>query len=264
MTALADGEHALAAYEALAPHYDAFTAHHDYDAWTRDLEALARRHGLRGRRLLDVACGTGKSFAPYLDRGYSVVGCDASPAMLARARRRAGGRAALHVRDMRTLPRLGAFDLVTLLDDAVNYLHDAAELTAAFAGVARNLAPGGIALFDANTLRMYAGFFAASEVVERDGALIVWRGRCPAEPDAGVLVEATVDVVTAGGERIVSRHLQRHHPEPQIRDALRAAGLRCLAVHGQTETARFEPGLDESRHLKGIYLATHHESGERR
>jgi SAM-dependent methyltransferase len=259
--------HALDAYEALAPHYDAFTAHHDYDAWTRDLEALARRHGLRGRRLLDVACGTGKSFAPYLERGYDVVGCDASAAMLARAERRARGRATLHVHDMRALPALGAFDLVTLLDDAINYLHDADELTEAFAGVARNLAPGGLALFDANTLRMYAGYFAATEVVEDDDTLMVWRGRCPGDPSAGVLVEATVDVFAPrddGWSRVVSRHLQRHHPEGSIRAALDAAGLRCVALYGQTEAATFERGLDEARHLKGIYLAARGEPRERR
>jgi SAM-dependent methyltransferase len=252
-------DHARTAYEALAAHYDAFTAHHDYDAWTRDLEALARRHGLTGRTLLDVACGTGKSFLPYLERGYAVVGCDASPAMLARAADKTGGRVPLHVADMRALPELGAFALVTLLDDAVNYLHDAEELTAAFAGVARNLAPDGLALFDANTRLMYRTFFAATEVVERDGAVMVWRGHCPSPAPAGVLVEAVLDVFAPDGHggwlRSPSTHLQRHHGEPAIRTALAAAGLECVAVYGQTPEATFEPGLDEARHPKAIFLA---------
>jgi SAM-dependent methyltransferase len=256
---VAPAGHAVAAYDALAPYYDAFTAHHDYEAWTRDLEALARRHGLTGRRLLDVACGTGKSFLPYLARGWRVVACDASAEMLARAAGKAGQQAELHVADMRDLPRLGAFDLVTALDDAVNYLHDADELTAAFRGLARNLAPGGLALFDANTLAMYGSFFAGSEVVESAGSLMVWRGRCPASPPPGVLAEAVLDVFAAapGGtwERHVSTHLQRHHPEPVVRAALAAAGLECVAVHGQTAAAELEPGVDETRHTKAIYVA---------
>jgi SAM-dependent methyltransferase len=252
-------DHALDAYEALAAHYDAFTAHHDYDAWTRDLEALALRHGLSGRTLLDVACGTGKSFLPYLERGYAVVGCDASPAMLARAADKTGGRVPLHVADMRALPALGSFALVTLLDDAVNYLHDADELTAAFAGVARNLAPDGVALFDANTQLMYGTFFASTEVVERDGAVMVWRGRCPAAAPVGVLAEAVLDVFAPAGDgrwsRRPSTHLQRHHAEPVIRGALAAAGLHCVAAYGQTpDASRFEPALDESRHAKAIYV----------
>src|SRR3954447_13575959 len=137
----AGGQHARAAYEAFAPHYDAFTAHHDYETWTRTLEGMARAHGLSGTRLLDVACGTGKSFLPFLDRGYEVTACDISPAMADRAAAKAGDGARIEVHDMRALPRLGAFDLVCCLDDAVNYVLSAQELEATLAGLARNLAP---------------------------------------------------------------------------------------------------------------------------
>jgi SAM-dependent methyltransferase len=256
------GDHALVAYEVLAPHYDAFTAHHDYDGWTAALERLARRHGLHGRRLLDVACGTGKSFLPFLRRGYRVVGCDASPAMLARAAAKAD--VPLHVTDMRRLGTLGRFDLVLALDDAVNYLHDRDELTAACAGMARNLAPGGVLLFDANTLATYGGFFAATHVVETGDTLMLWRGRCAAQPAPGALAEATIDVFAGGRGRAVSRHLQRHHPEPVVRAALAAAGLTCVGVYGQRPDATFDCGVDETRHGKAIYLARRGESSEGR
>jgi hypothetical protein len=161
---------------------------------------------------------------------------------------------------MRALPVLGSFALVSLLDDAVNYLHDDGELTATLTGVARNLAPDGVALFDANTRLMYGTFFAATEVVERDGAVMVWRGECPEAAPAGVLAEAQLDVFAPDGDgrwrRRPSRHLQRHHSEAVVRSALAAAGLDCVAVYGQAPGgASFEPGLDESRHSKAIYLA---------
>jgi ubiquinone/menaquinone biosynthesis C-methylase UbiE len=56
--------HARATYDAFAPYYDEFTAHHRYDEWTRSLEALARAAGLDGRRLLDLACGTSRASCP--------------------------------------------------------------------------------------------------------------------------------------------------------------------------------------------------------
>ena len=62
-------DQATQAYDALAPFYDEFTAHHDYEAWIGALEQLARAHGLRGRRQLDVACGTGNITAPLAPRG---------------------------------------------------------------------------------------------------------------------------------------------------------------------------------------------------
>ncbi len=103
---------AAAAYDALAPAYDELTSHHRYDEWTSDLERLALAHGLRGTRLLDVGCGTGKSFIPFLARGYAVTACDSSPEMLARARSKpAAAGARLLLADMR---RMGLFGLTIL------------------------------------------------------------------------------------------------------------------------------------------------------
>src|SRR4051812_30675812 len=94
------------AYDALAPVYDLLTGSYAYDRWLSALEDLARAHGLRGRRALDVACGTGKSFLPLLERGYEVTACDVSAGMVALAAAKARGRAALHLADMRALPVL--------------------------------------------------------------------------------------------------------------------------------------------------------------
>src|SRR5437764_3957856 len=135
-------DRALAAYERLAPFYDVYTQSYDYERWLSKLEALALEHGLSGKRLLDVGCGTGKSFAPMLARGYEVVGCDISPAMVERARETCGGRAQVLVADMRDLPLLGVFDLVTCLDDALNYVLSEDELCASLARMAANLRPG--------------------------------------------------------------------------------------------------------------------------
>src|SRR5690348_628448 len=98
---------AVASYDVFADSYDAFTHHHDYALWTTKLEELASRHGLIGRRLLDVGCGTGKSFAPFLNRGYEVTACDPSEGMLREAERKWAGAAELHLADARTLPSLG-------------------------------------------------------------------------------------------------------------------------------------------------------------
>ena len=134
---------ALLAYERLAPVYDDFTDGYDHDAWIDRLEQIARNHGANGPRLLDVACGTGKSFAPLIERGYDVWACDISPAMIERARLCAGiDPDRVLVADMRALPELGAFELVTCLDDAVNYLLEVEDLVAAFAERGAPARPG--------------------------------------------------------------------------------------------------------------------------
>src|SRR3954471_8067846 len=112
-----------AAYDTLAPAYDLLTAGYAHDRWLSVLEAVAREHGLSGARLLDVACGTGKSFLPMLERGYSVTACDISPEMVAIAREKvAETNTEVIVADMRSLPPLGEFDLAFALCDVFNYL----------------------------------------------------------------------------------------------------------------------------------------------
>jgi len=251
--------HARVAYDGFAPFYDAFTAGHRYAEWTRDLEALAREAGLRGRRLLDVACGSGKSFLPFLERGYAVTACDISPAMADLAAAKAEGRARVEVHDMRRLPALGAFDLVLCLDDAVNYLLDPAELAAALSGMRRNLAPGGVVVFDANCLSTYRSAFAELSVVPSDDLVIVWRGEASAQLEPGGRAAATTQVLRRSSSgrwaETEQRHLQRHHPDRVVREAAAAAGLRLLCVRGMRSDGSFHAAVDELRCSKAVYVA---------
>jgi SAM-dependent methyltransferase len=247
-----------ATYDTLAPFYDRFTAEHDYELWTRELEGLARRHGARGPRLLDLACGTGKSFAPFLARGYRVTACDISPAMLRVAAARAGDAARLLERDIRRLDRLGAFDLVLCLDDALNYVTEAGELEDVFAGIRRNLAPGGVAVFDLNTLWCYRTFFASAVVIEDPELVLTWNGHADASFGPGDLAEAGMSAFAAAGDawrRTETVHRQRHHPRPVVEAALGRAGLAVLGVFGQDVPGRIQGELDDDLHSKAVYLA---------
>lgn len=248
------------AYDALARVYDELTFDHDYDAWTRTLEELATRHGMHGRRVLDLACGTGKSFLPFARRGYAVTACDISAGMLEHAERKAAGhRVHLLEADMRDLPDLGEFDLVTCLDDAVNYLADEAELTAAFAGVARSLAPDGVFVFDVNTLGIYRSLFATDNCSELDGCFFALRGEAEPTLPSGSAAPLTIEAFRREPDgswlRLTSRHDQRHHADDSIRRALAAAGLRCEAAHGLTPDGVLHADIDELEHTKRVYVA---------
>ncbi|MDO8212821.1 class I SAM-dependent methyltransferase [Conexibacter sp. CPCC 206217] len=254
MTTTAPSSPALLAYEQLAPVYDRFTDSYDHDGWVARLETLARSHGLTGRRALDVACGTGKSFAPLLARGYDVWACDLSPAMVDRARTSGAldpGR--VTVADMRALPELGAFDLVTCLDDAVNYLLDADELAAAFASAARLLSADGVYVFDTNTLTTYREGFSTRATFERPLADAIWRGETTGPIVPGALCTASIEI--GGSSAVLSRHVQRHHPEATIRTALASAGLACRAVLGQSTGGVLHEDADEDTHTKLVYVA---------
>ena len=248
------------AYRPLAVHYDLFTAHHWHDLWLERLEALARAHGLSGRRALDVGCGTGKSFLPLVARGYDVTACDISAEMLAQARRCAPDGVRLVEADMRDLPHLGEFDLVTCLDDAVNYLLGDDDLTRALASIGRLLAPAGILLFDTNTLATYDADYGGDQVVEDDGVFMCWRGHgVERDPAGGHRAAATIEIFRRTGDGLWQReqsvHRQRHRTRAEVERAIAGAGLRCLAVKGQRRGAVLEDELDERVHTKALFVA---------
>ena len=255
----ASGEATLHAYEPLAPLYDRFTAAYDHERWLTAVEKLAREYGLAGRQLLDVGCGSGKSFVPMLARGYRVTACDISPAMVDEARRKVAGRARVVVADMPSLPPLGRFDLITCLDDAVNYLLGDGDLVAALASMGSLLSPGGVLVFDTNTLHTYRSIFSTVFVLEDDGAFFCWRGE--GEPDCapGSVCAATIEAfASAHGplwSRASSRHVQRHYPRAEVIDAIDRAGLECAAVKGQSPGVRVSDEPDELRHTKLMYVA---------
>jgi SAM-dependent methyltransferase len=249
----------LAAYELLAPFYDSYTAGFGHDRWLANLEAIAIEHGLRGNRLLDIGCGTGKSFLPLLERGYEVTGCDISPAMVSLAQARAAD-ASVVVADARDLPVLGRFDLVTSLDDALNYVLSDEELGMTFAGVARNLRPGGLLVFDLTALAGYRRFFTRDMATEDERAFFCWRGEADAASTvSGSIVGSVIEVFSSDdGEcwrRLSSRHVQRHHPPDVVERLLSAAGLELLSMRGQMTGAHIDPVGDDEHHSKLVYFA---------
>ena len=253
-------EWARRAYEGTAVAYDDFTAHHEDEAWIADLLVALEGHGLQGDSLLDVGCGTGKSFVPMLPRGWTVTGCDISPSMLERAREKAGEAVHLEVADMLALPKFGEFDLVWALDDTINYLLDAEELRRALAGMRENLAPAGLLLFDVNTLLAYRTFFAETTAVERQGRRLVWRGLTAPDVAPGSTCESRLEVTSAGEEANPDKttahtHRQRHFPQAEVLAALELAGLECLDAYGIYTDGIGKQPLDESTQTKAIYVA---------
>lgn len=242
------------AYDRFAPIYDDFNAANDYEMWFGVLLPELEKRGLgKSGRLLDVGCGTGRAFAPMLRRGWEIQGTDLSPAMLEEARRKFGDAVPLAAADSRELPVFGEFDLVWALNDVVNYLTGDGDLERALAGMRANLAPGGLLLFDANTLGLLSSHFGS----EGENAMSVgewqWRGiSSTIEPGGEFVAEISGDGVET------HEHRQRHHPVEQVQAAIAAAGLKHLASLGQREAdgkvLLAEPP-DERRDHKVIHIA---------
>lgn len=132
----------------LARLYDLFP----FDA---DIPFYRELAAVQGRHILELACGSGRVLIPLACEGYSVVGVDASPHMLALARdkaARAGPEVAARVQlvqdDMRSFELNDRFDLAIIAVKSLAYLTERADQQRALAAVARHLRPGGVLALD--------------------------------------------------------------------------------------------------------------------
>jgi len=133
-------------FATIADRYDFITVALSYGqdrVWKRRLIGLAEP--LTGRRVLDLATGTGDIALALAARDAHVVGLDITPRMIELACAKATDRAACSfvVGDMLALPFPdGSFDIVT-----TGYgLRNVSNLTAAIDEIARVLKPAGVAL----------------------------------------------------------------------------------------------------------------------
>lgn len=181
---------AVAAYDRLRP---------QDDAWWARFEAMVRLGELRGKRVLDVGCGTGALLLALGERANAKVwGVEPSAEMRAAAKARLPRVVGVRAGSAESLPfRDGWFDGVTY--SLVVHL---IERIAAFAEAARVLAPGGrvvVATFAHEHFDTYwaAPFFPSIPEIDR--------ARFPTEEQLGAELE-TAGLRAIRSERLSSRH----------------------------------------------------------
>lgn len=134
-------------FDASIPYYDLLYSDKDYEREVAMLrELITPRLKTGGRRLLDVACGTGRHLE-LLARDFTTEGLDVSEAFLEVARARNPG-VAFHLGTMAEFDLETTFDVVTCLFSSIGYLRTLDEVRGAAASFCRHLVPGGLALVE--------------------------------------------------------------------------------------------------------------------
>jgi len=196
--------------------------------------SVFERYGASPAALVDVACGAGEFAVAMARRGLSVTGVDQSPEMLALARQSAaasGVTVALLEQDMRELRLSAPVDAATCLYDSLNYLVSEPELHRALAAVAAALRPGGLFLFDMNTLRGLAERWGNRTWVIQDTDDAFEADQSHFDYDTGIAtlrINAFLHRREGLYERIEEVHRERGYPVPLIDEVLAATGFDIL------------------------------------
>lgn len=144
-----------------------------------------------GKRLLDMGCGTGNLTIRLAERGFDVIGQDASSEMLSIAAEKSFDVQWI-CQDM-TETELGEeVDAVISTLDSINHLESAEEIAACFERAAANLKSGGAFVFDVNTIFKHREILSDNTFVyDVDGAYCVWQNEFCAR-DNGVSIDLDI------------------------------------------------------------------------
>jgi len=168
----------MSAYEALAESYDRLTNDVQYKAIFRYVQKLLKRNGKKPKRVLDLACGTGSLSMLFADKGYEVLGLDASEEMLTVAAAKAAEAELnpLFIQGWMQRFRLPApVDLVVCGLDSMNYLTKPTQFKKTLENAFRALNPGGMFIFDLITPDKFRTLDGQVFLDEDDDVYCVWR-----------------------------------------------------------------------------------------
>jgi ubiquinone/menaquinone biosynthesis C-methylase UbiE len=237
-------------YSAFARYYDSLTRNVDYAAHAEYLCRLLQRLGRSAGLTLDLACGTGSLTLELAKRGFDVYGLDASPEMLSAAQQKAAdaGREILFVcQKMQQMDLYGGVDTAVCMLDSVNHITSAADLQESFRRIALFLNPGGLFVFDANTVYKHRKILANNVFVyDMEDVYCVWQNRC--EP-RNARVSVALDFFERRGNAYYrsSEHFQeRAYDTDRLRTMLEKAGLR---VEGVWADMTFEKPVPETERI---------------
>lgn len=240
----------MASYESFARVYDLFMDDIPYGEWSRYLHRLLTDYGVEDGLVLELGCGTGSMTELLAECGYDMIGVDNSLEMLeiAREKKEASGRDILYLlQDMREFELYGTVRAVVSVCDSLNYITEPEELLAVFKLVDNYLDPGGVFIFDLNTLYKYETVLGDQVIAEnREESSFIWENWYDGEEQINEY-DLTLFIRTQGGlyEKYEETHYQRAYEIQTVCGLLEEAGLRLEAVY-EAFTTR-EPSPESER-----------------
>ena len=233
-------------YQTLSAYYDRFTEDVGYAVWASFFERLFARESVVPALILDLACGTGSLTKLLADRGYEMIGVDASPEMLMQAMNNTMDCEPrplfLHQR-MEELDLYGTVDVCLCCLDSVNYVTDPAALQRAFERVYLFLEPKtGLFVFDINTPEKFARIDGESFVREDEDVFCVWQAAVE-----GALCAYQFDIFERSGaqwSRAQETHEERIYSPAELMGMLEKAGFTEIRTYGDQSFAPVQGGED--------------------
>ena len=243
-------------YTSFARVYDTFMDNVPYQEWADFLDTVLQKYGCFGKNLtanplqdtemeqallsernsvLDLGCGTGTLTELLADKGYDMIGIDNAEEMLeiAMEKRMQSGKDILYLlQDMREFELYGTVGAVVSVCDSLNYILDEEDMQEVFNLVNNYLYPGGIFVFDFNTVYKYETVIGDTTIAEnREECSFIWDNYYHDEErineyDLTIFVEEEEELF----RRFSETHYQRGYTLDEMKQFVKKAGLEFVTA----------------------------------
>ncbi|WEV45163.1 class I SAM-dependent methyltransferase [Streptococcaceae bacterium ESL0687] len=238
----------MAIYEDFARVYDSIMDDSLYDAW---YDFSIRHASKNTKKILELACGTGKLSLKFAEEGYKVYGLDFSEEMLTIAYNRAVD-ADLDVAwiegDMRDLGQIDTYDLVTCYSDSICYMPNQEEVQKVFDEVYSSLNDEGTFIFDVHSTHQIDQVFPGYSYHENDEDFAFVWDSYPGLHEHSITHELTFFVKDEEDGKFIRRdeiHDERTYTIYNYQIMLENAGFSSVEVYADFEDE--QPKEDSAR-----------------
>jgi ubiquinone/menaquinone biosynthesis C-methylase UbiE len=244
-----------ALYSQLAKYYDKIYWSKDYEGEAAFLFALFRRHGVTGRRLLEVGCGTGNHTREFVAGGFEVTALDLSEDVLKIARRKVRHGAEFIQGDMRDLDAEveGRYDEVVCLFSTISYNLTRSDLKKTLRGFYDHVKDEGIVVFDTHfTKKGFLDGYRGEDIFD-DGKVI--GARLSTSKRRGDVGEISFTYLIKDGRKVITLRNDLHRlglfvPE-QFLQTMREVGFEKTEVYSDWT---FKKGSDTAPFKDSVFV----------
>lgn len=184
----------MAGYGDFAYYYDLLTENVDYESRCNYIHSLLAENGIGKGILLDLACGTGTASFLLSQKGYDMIGVDASEEMLsvAQEKKAENGEDIIFLcQKMEELDLFGTINGAVCTLDSINHVTNEATVKEIFRRVSLFMEDKGIFIFDVNTPFKHREILGNNTFVyDMDEVYCVWQN----STDGELLTSISLDI----------------------------------------------------------------------